>query len=164
MTDADQDILAVISPSPARLWVAIAMLTALAVVLLSIAVQMPREALLWQAMIVAIASVCVLGALRMYSATRTSIEMTRSEIRDTEGRLIARIDDITGIERGALAFKPSNGFLVKTHTSHPRAWVPGIWWRLGKFSGVGGITHGHQGKAMADRLAIILAERDSEAR
>lgn len=162
MNVGDDPVLATISPSPARLWIAIAMLAMLAGILLTVAVQMPRSAILLQIMVFAVAGVCIWGIVRIYASTQLSIELTRSEIRDTSGQVIARIEDIAGIERGMLAFKPTNGFLVRTKSPAPRAWAPGIWWRLGRFNGVGGVTYGHQGKAMADHLAILLAERDGE--
>jgi hypothetical protein len=39
-----------------------------------------------------------------------------------------------------------------------RRWQPGLWWRLGKRVGVGGVAPGHQTKAMAQIIEALLAE------
>ena len=95
----------------------------------------------------------------MRRSTELTIELTRSELRDSSGTCIARIEDITAVERGLLAFKPSNGFMLKTRTPGPRVWRPGIWWRIGRRVGIGGVMPGHQTKAMAEILAALQAER-----
>ena len=158
--DTPEDILATITPSPARLWMAIAMLVALGVVLLGIGVRMPLDALFWQVLVLALAGLCIWMALQLYAVAGLRIELTKAGLRDSAGRDMARFEDITGVERGALAFKPSNGFLLRTKTPGPRVWVPGVWWRVGRSVGVGGVTPGHEAKAMADMIAIRLAMRD----
>ena len=77
-------------------------------------------------------------------------------LRDGNGRLLCRMDQIAGVDRGAFAFKPSNGFLVKLKEPMPRVWQPGLWWRLGRRIGVGGVTPAGQGKFMADMIALKL--------
>ena len=49
---------------------------------------------------------------------------------------------------------------MKTTAKGPAAWQPGLWWRLGNRIGVGGMTPGSQAKAMAEIIAIKLAQRD----
>ena len=88
------------------------------------------------------------------------IVLTESELRSTEGDRIARVDEIEALDRGVLAFKPSNGFMVRTRTAQPRAWRPGLWWRVGRRVGIGGVTPGGQTKAMAEILAALMAERE----
>jgi hypothetical protein len=63
------------------------------------------------------------------------------------------------VDRGTFAFKPSNGFLLRTETRQPRLWQPGLYWRTGRRIGVGGITRAAESKALADLIAIKLAER-----
>jgi hypothetical protein len=63
------------------------------------------------------------------------------------------------VERGAFAFKPSNGFLVRLDKPLGRGWAPGLWWRLGRLLGVGGVTSASQSKAMAEILSLELARR-----
>ncbi len=95
----------------------------------------------------------------MYRATERSLVLTEEELRDSTGTVLARLDDIRGVDRGTFAFKPSNGFLLRTETRQPRLWQPGLYWRTGRRIGVGGITRAAESKALADLIAIKLAER-----
>lgn len=63
------------------------------------------------------------------------------------------------VDRGVFAFKPSNGFLVRTRDGAPAAWVPGIWWRRGRSIGIGGLIPAHQTKLVAEVLSVELARR-----
>ncbi|SLN27929.1 hypothetical protein [Roseisalinus antarcticus] len=94
-------------------------------------------------------------------ATQGAILLTTAGLVDGSGRVLAALDEIERVERGTFAFKPSHGFLVVLKHRAPRAWVPGMWWRMGRRVGIGGVTAGSQGKAMADRLAMVLARRDA---
>ncbi|WP_052700867.1 hypothetical protein [Loktanella sp. S4079] len=87
-----------------------------------------------------------------------TIELTETELRDTNGTSIARLDEIKNIDRGVLAIKPSNGFTLILKNTKPRAWAPGLWWRLGRRVGVGGITSAGQTKFMAEQIALRLSE------
>ena len=154
----DDEIVAVVEASPVRRWMGIAMLVGLGVVTIFVALDTP-PALLWQIFLIAVGVLAVWGAVRLYQATRLRIELTREGLRDSGGAVLARIEDIRTVERGAFAFKPSNGFLVTTHGRGPRAWRPGLWWRMGRRVGVGGVVPGHQTKLMADILSALLLER-----
>ena len=101
----------------------------------------------------------LLLADRVRRATRISIEMTDQVLRDSRGREICRLDDIVSVESGALAFKPSGGFLIRTRHRGPRSWAPGIWWRIGRSIGIGGATSASQGRYMADLIAMRLRDK-----
>ena len=111
----------------------------------------------------------VIGALALLSGERSrrsryvSVLLTNSRLVDSLGQEIARLDQITGIDRGAMAFKPSNGFLLHLDHKPGRAWVPGLWWRFHKFVGIGGSTQSGPGKFMAEIIALKIAERDQDA-
>ena len=98
----------------------------------------------------------------MRRATSNAIELTATILRDSDGTVIARIEDIEHIDRGVFAFKPSNGFLLRTKagTGGTREWRPGLWWRMGRRIGIGGMTPGRQTKYMAEAIATIIATRD----
>ena len=108
-----------------------------------------------------------LGALWMADAMRRAtagqIELTGTVLRDSDGTVIATLDEIEAIDRGFFAFKPSNGFLLRTRAPGPRTWRPGLWWRAGRRIGVGGMTPGHQTKYMSEIIATILARRELDA-
>ena len=101
----------------------------------------------------------------MADATRRStgrvIELTATELRDSTGVLLARVEDIESMDRGVFAFKPSNGFLLKTKKPGKRAWQPGLWWRIGNRVGVGGVTSAAQAKFMAEQIAFRLSTRET---
>jgi len=106
-----------------------------------------------------------LGALwltdRMRKATSHRLELTREALRSSTGEVLVNVADVEAIERGAFAFKPSNGFtlvLKNNAQTGPKRWEPGLWWRLGRRVGVGGVTPGHQAKAMAEILSALMQE------
>ena len=104
------------------------------------------------------------GALRFWQASRTGLELTPSELRESGGRRIARVEDIVSVEREAFAvIKPANGFVIATRESQPAAMLPGIWWRLGKRIGIGGLTGAGEGKAMVELLRELIRRRDEES-
>ncbi|GGE38493.1 hypothetical protein [Actibacterium pelagium] len=92
----------------------------------------------------------------MRRATLGWLELRDEGIFDQDGRLLAPIEDITGLDRGHLAFKPSNGFVIRLSSNGTRAWAPGLWWRSGDRLGVGGVTSAAQCKAMAEILTLRL--------
>ena len=155
----DDEVLAVARASAPRRWIGIAMVVAVAAVPLYVAFSTPPADLSFQVLLVLIGLGALWMAEVMRRSTELTIELTRSELRDSSGTCIARIEDITAVERGLLAFKPSNGFMLKTRTPGPRVWRPGIWWRIGRRVGIGGVMPGHQTKAMAEILAALQAER-----
>ena len=99
----------------------------------------------------------------MRRATAHSLELTESVLRSTDGRILAEISDVKSIDRGLFAFKPSNGFLVTLRKPKARAWAPGLWWRVGRRVGVGGVTDAGQTKFLAEILTAMIAVRDGEA-
>jgi hypothetical protein len=70
------------------------------------------------------------------------------------------MDGIRSVERGAFAFKPSHGFTLVMKEKQPRAWAPGLWWRLGRRVGVGGVTSAGQTKFMAEQIALRIEDRN----
>jgi len=90
-------------------------------------------------------------------STMQEIELTRTEIRTSDGRVLTELDNVIKVEKGAFAFKPSNGFLVRLKTPSGRGWAPGIWWQGGTYLGIGGVVSAGQSKAMAEILAAIIA-------
>lgn len=94
-------------------------------------------------------------------ATQIALVLTDVDLRDTSGFVVARIDQISHVDRGALALKPANGFTLVLKSRQPRAWVPGMWWRVGRRVGVGGVVAAGQAKFMAEEIAQRLQRRDA---
>jgi hypothetical protein len=67
---------------------------------------------------------------------------------------------MVSVARGALAFKPSNGFPVTLRARGPFVWEPGLWWRIGRRVGVGGVTPGTPARFMAERMQERIARRE----
>lgn len=150
-----------IKASPSRRIFGVALMVVLSVLLMLVALQgtygpLARGALLALAIGVAV------GALRLWQAGGITLEFQDGCLREMgpEGRILADLDQIVGVDRGALAFKPSNGFLLRLNTSGPRIWVPGVWWRSGKLVGVGGVLPAHQTKMVAEAISLALAQRE----
>lgn len=111
--------------------------------------------------LVLIAAAFGLGALgwRMKTATDAYLILTQSSLRASTGEVLARLDEVTRIERGMLSIKPSNGFALKLDTKRPLAWYPGVWGRMGKRVFVGGVTMAAQARPVADIIAAQLIQR-----
>jgi hypothetical protein len=157
--EPDDEILATVAASAGRRFLGIGMLALLGVMVIYVALTNP-PALGWQVFLLAFGTIALMVADAMRRATAFRLELTREELRDTGGEVIARVAEIKSVDRGAFAFKPSNGFLLRTSTPAPRRWRPGLWWRIGARIGVGGMTPGRQTRNMAEIIAIMIAERD----
>ncbi len=159
MNKPDAEILAFAQASPGRRILGMGSLGFLGVLLIYIALT-STPTLGWRLFLVGMGLVSILLADRMRRATATRIELTETDLRDSDGTVIARIEDIKTMDRGFFAFKPSNGFLLRTANGAERTWRPGMWWRIGKRIGVGGMTPARQTKQMSEIIAVKLAMRD----
>lgn len=158
----NNEILAVVEVSAGRRWMGVIMLAGLGGLLIYVALVAPPE-LEWQIFLVAIGGLALWMAERMRRATEHRIELTETELRSSDGQVIALVDDIENVDRGVFAFKPSNGCLIRTRSRGSRVWQPGLWWRMGRRIGVGGVTAAGQTKAMTEILSALLAQRNHEA-
>ncbi len=116
----------------------------------------------WRAVLLAIGAGVLLAAWRLWQASAGSLILSRRGVHDESGRVLAPLASIASVERGPFAFKPSNGFAIILTDRLPGAWVPGMWWRLGRRVGVGGVIGVGQAKAMAEILETMVMERDAQ--
>ncbi len=164
MLEPDADgVYARLSASPARRGFAVMVLGAVGALVLVLAFNRPPGAGAL-AMMVALALGCLWLAGRLWQATALSVELTEAGLCDSAGTVIAAWTDIAGVDRGALSFKPSNGFVLRLHKPLPRDWAPGLWWRVGRRVGIGGVTPAGQAKVMAEAIGLRLAARDGADR
>mgnify|MGYP000182353287 CR=1 FL=1 len=152
------EIVASVRASEARRYMGVGMLFAVGTLVIYVALATPPSAA-WLVFLLVVGLGSLWLAVRMWQATQFQIELTEDELRCSDGNVIARVDDIENIDRGFFAFKPSNGFLIKTKTPASRIWQPGLWWRFGRRIGIGGVTPGSQSKAMSEILAAMIAMR-----
>lgn len=155
MTDT---VLCKIYAAPARRVFGLTMLMILGFVLLFLAFVSPSS-FLYKIMLALLGLGTLWIGRRMHRGTRQGIELREEGLFLTNGTVIAEIGNIKKVERGIGALKPSNGFSITLHEKTENAWVPGLYWRLGRFIGIGGVTPPADGKMMADALASMLSER-----
>lgn len=154
-----EHILATIDPTGPRRFVGVGVLLALGGLLLYLAFAQPPAELGWQAVLVLLGVFALWLTHRLQLATTRKLFLTEDALIDSEGRILARIDQVEAVDRGMFAMKPSNGFMLKLKHPAPRAWQPGLWWRMGRRLAVGGVTSGSQTRPMADIIAAMIAER-----
>ena len=151
---ADPDeVLATVKASSGRRLIGLTSLSALGVFLAYIAFT-SSPGLGWQIFLLACGGAAIWMADRMRRATASVIELTPTELRDG-------VADIETLDRGVFAFKPSNGFLLRTKAGVHKGnvWRPGLWWRIGRRVGIGGMTPGSQTKFMSEIISAMMASR-----
>ncbi|MEM6277476.1 MAG: hypothetical protein AAF714_11055 [Pseudomonadota bacterium] len=159
MDDSGSDVIATLGASAPRRIFASGVMGILGVLLVYLATM--STATLVGTLILAAAGFGVMWmAWWQWQVTEEVIELTATELRTSGGVVLARVGDVTGVDRGALAFKPSQGFVVRTTRAQPRAWAPGLYWRVGRTLGVGGVTGAGQGKFMAETLTAMIGQTD----
>ena len=155
----DNEVLATVRSSNGRRFLGLVSLGLLGVMVIYTAIARP-PAPGWQIFLLVVGGGAIWCAAAMRRATASAVELTPLVLRDADGTEIAKVADIVGMDRGFFAFKPSNGFLLKTATAGPRVWRPGLWWRFGRRIGIGGMTPGSQTKFMSEVLAAMMASRE----
>ena len=154
-------VVATLTASPPRRYLGTAMLGMLGFLMLYLSISVPSGGA--QFLLIAFGLLGIYASYRLFDATSQIIELTTQELRLQSGTVLAELSNIQKVERGAFAFKPSNGFLVTLKESGPRRWAPGLFWSFSRQLGVGGVTGAPQSKGMAEAIAILVAERDIAA-
>lgn len=96
------------------------------------------------------------GARVMWWATAHELILIDDALMDSDGTVLARLDQIASVDRSPFAMKPSNGFVLKLKAPASRVWRPGLWWRFGRRVAIGGVTSGAVTRPMADVIAARL--------
>lgn len=149
----------VLMASPGRRGIGVGSVGALGLIMLWLAfIQNPGPQ--WQAAMVAMGLGALWMARRMWRATSAWLVLTPDALESSDGRVLARMDDVAAVARGAFAFKPSNGFTLTLRKGGPFAWEPGLWWRIGRRVGVGGVTPGTPARLIAEVIQERIARRD----
>lgn len=161
MTDSDE-ILERITPNTARRVFATGSLGSLGALLLWLAMNNPPVDIGFLVLLLAIGAGSLWLSWTLWQASSVVLELTREELREHGGRLIARIDNIDKVDRGFFAFKPAAGFRLSLRERMPSVYAPGLWWRRGRMVMVGGVTSNVQSKAVADLISIRIAQLRGE--
>jgi len=155
---SDPQPIAVLAATQPRRWLAWGMLTLLGLLLVLVALRHP-PAPLWQAYLLLFGIGSVVMADWLRRATQGVLTLYPDALVDSDGTVLARLADIRSIDRGAFAFKPSNGFILRLERRGTRVWRPGLWWRFGRRIGVGGVVPSAPARVMAEQIALMLATR-----
>ena len=149
--------------APARRWTGIGMFALLGLLLFWLALAQPPASLPLRVGVLAGAVLAFWLSVRMREATRRGLVLIGAELRESGsgGRLLASLDQVREVDRGALAFKPSHGFLLHLArgAGGGRVWAPGLWWRMGSRVGVGGVLRASETRFLAETIALRLAAR-----
>ncbi|MEM8823476.1 MAG: hypothetical protein AAGF30_07695 [Pseudomonadota bacterium] len=149
-----------LAPSPARRVFGLLTQGLLGLILLWIGMAHPPEALGWRAFLLGSGAVALVLAIRGWTGSAVSLVLSEKGLFQADGTPVAPLEVIDSIDRALFTFKPSNGFLIRLKEPLGRAWVPGMWWRIGRRVGVGGVTGGAETKIVADALSAMVARRD----
>ena len=153
------EILVNLEVSQGRRLVSVLAIAGLGLTLLYIAAVYPPTIIPALFALIVIGGLFIWASFRLYRATDNTILLTREAISTQSGRVLCRLDDISKVDRGFFAFKPSNGFLVILKKRGERSWALGMWWQFGKHLGIGGVTSPRQSKEMVSIIQILLAEK-----
>jgi hypothetical protein len=154
------EVLATITPKPARRWFAVGATGLLGTILIYIAASTPPVDIAWLLFLIAMGALCLYWSWRVWTATGVALELTRTELRERGGRQLCLVDNIGRVDGGVFAFKPAAGFLIHLREPMGRFYAPGLWWRTGRRIAVGGVTSRAEGKAVSELLNVIIADRD----
>ncbi|MEM9798014.1 MAG: hypothetical protein AAF919_16090 [Pseudomonadota bacterium] len=159
-SETPSDPILTLRPSPARRSVGLMIQLGLGLLLLWIALAHPPEALSWRVFLLVLGGGALALSWRGWTGSAQAIVLDASGLRSETGEVIAPLSAVRKVDRSLFAIKPSNGFLVVLETPLGRAWRPGMWWRLGRHVGVGGVTGAAETKLVADTFSAMVAERD----
>ena len=139
-------------PSMPRRVLGVGLLFCIAVIFFYFAIYELRMSGIFAYVNLTIGSVQFWAAYKVYVATNESLVFNDGKITSTDGTLVADVENIAKIDRSMFAFKPTNGLLIILRKPMPASWRPGLWWRCGRFVGIGGCTPKHHGKQFAEEL------------
>lgn len=154
----ENEVIAEVGYSIARKFLLIIALFALGVVVLGLAWNSAASPF-GRIVLAVIGGICLFQGERMRRAPDVTLQLTQDGLFQSDGILLARLDEIKRIDRGALVIKPSNGFILILTETHKNAWLPGLWWRIGKRVGVGGVVSAGAAKFMAEQIALMVAPK-----
>lgn len=158
MQEHDEDVIVTLQASALRRIFAYGAVFALGAMLILLAFVQP-PALGWQLFLIVLGGGALVVAERLRRATLMGLILTEHELRDSSGAVLTTLENIRSVDRGAFAFKPSNGFVLRLHQSTPRVWAPGLYWCFATRIGVGGVTASGPAKYMAEQIALRIVER-----
>lgn len=156
------ELMHTLRPSAPRRVIGLIIQLTLGALLLWLAVMHPPSNPLWQLFLVVLGIAALVLGQKGWRGSAVGIELREDGLWQEDGTPIAPLADIASVDRALFSFKPSNGFLIRMKEPLGRAWSPGMWWRVGRRVGIGGVTGGADTKIVADALSFMVAQRDQD--
>ena len=160
LPSGNHETIALLVPSPIRRHLGSGMMLVLGALLFYLATRGQGTSMLPSFLFAGMGLSSLLIAWKMHTATSNSLILREDGLYSSDGTVVAQLANIARVERGLFAFKPSNGFLILLNNPMSRAWHPGLWWRFGRRIGIGGVTPQAEGKVMAERIHMMLQDRN----
>ena len=155
-TAGPDEVLITVTPAHARRTIGVGAQVALAVLLIWFGFN-GDGALFARIALTGAGAFMLVAARFIWTTSGRSLELTPTLLREAPtNRVLAKVSDVSAVERGLQVLKPSNGLIVRTKTPSKRAFAPGLWWRAGKIIAIGGMMNAGQGKAMAEILQELV--------
>ena len=151
--------LARITTSAPRRVIGVGSMLGLGALMLWLSLTTADMALPWKLLLAVIGGGAVWAGQVMWEATGHALILTEDALTDSDGTVVARLDQIEKVDRGMFAMKPSNGFLIILKKPAPRVWRLGLWWRWGRRIAIGGVTARSQTRPLADIMTHLLNQR-----
>lgn len=161
MYDTAEKPVIYLKPVTAKRYVLLGMLYVLAGILAWVAVFQPPQSPALLVFLWVLAGGGLLLANAAQKATAQGLQLRDGGIYTDAGDLVVSIAEVRKIERGVFAFKPSNGFILRLHSAQKRGWAPGLWWRFGRFVGIGGVTSKIQAEIMSETIAALIGHTEA---
>ena len=152
----------ILYPSAPRRVMGLVIQGLLGAIVLWLALIYPPANPLWQVFLLVFGGGAMILAIKGWRGSSQGIVLDDRGLWQEDGTPIAPVEEIASVDRALFSFKPSNGFLIRLNRPLGRAWVPGMWWRVGRRVGIGGVTRGAETKIMADALSFMIAQRDAD--
>lgn len=151
----NQEIIAELGVSPPRRVMLLAVLFGLGGLLVALGF-LGDASFVGRVVLVVVGVLTLASAEKIRRAPNVTLQLTQEGLFQSDGTLVAAIGQFESVDRGAFAMKPSNGFTLTLSEPQTRAWVPGLWWRIGRRVGVGGTASAGAAKFMAEQIAFVI--------
>ena len=159
-TAGEAEVLMELGVSPIRRIFALAVLLLLGLLLIWNGMVLPGAVIGLKLILMLMGAAVLWLGIKMYDRTRGGLILTKEALSDYRGTCLIRMEDVVAMEKGVFALKPSNGFMLRGTGAPGNLWAPGMYWRVGKRVGVGGITNARDAKSMIE-IIVALTETHS---
>jgi hypothetical protein len=152
------DVIIKVQPSKSRRLFGVVVLCISALVMLNFIFADITQSAMLKVILLVMSVIFLWQAQANLRFANAALILKRDGLFDNQGQQICSLSNIAEVDRGWFSFKPSNGFLLRLHDSGGLKWSPGLYWRIGKYLGVGGAISPSQTKEMSDKILLLKQE------